>query len=344
MARPLIAQRDPDFRSILDKIQQRLRDLFETENAITLPLPATSMGGMEACLANLLEAGDDVVVGITGQSGERLCEAAHRIGALVTRVEAEPGSALDEAIIATTIKRVRPKVVALVHADVSTGVRQPIQEIAAVAHAHEALVVLDCVSSLAGIPVSLDDWGIDAAFSSTGQCLSCSPGLSPASFSDRAIERARKRFDPVRSWLLDLNVLARDQASPSEYCHSIPISSIFALDAALQRIEDEGMEVRVLRHKTVAKRLLEGLTEFGFKPFVGEAHRLPMLTCVILPETIRRTGEATFRHQLLDKYGIEVGGGLGSLDGQIWRIGLMGENARLTNVEVLLCALRQELG
>jgi alanine-glyoxylate transaminase/serine-glyoxylate transaminase/serine-pyruvate transaminase len=235
-------------------------------------------------------------------------------------------------------------VVALVHADVSTGVRQPIQEIAAVARAHEALVVLDCVSSLAGIPVSLDDWGIDAAFSSTGQCLSCSPGLSPASFSDRAVERARTRFDPVNSWLLDLNVLAYDQVSPIEYCHSVPISSIFALDAALQRIEDEGMLVRALRHEAAAKRLLEGLDEFGFKPFVRKAHQLPMLTCVILPKTIRRSGEAAFRHQLMDKYGIEVGGGLGSLDGEIWRIGLMGENARITNVEALLCALRHELG
>jgi alanine-glyoxylate transaminase/serine-glyoxylate transaminase/serine-pyruvate transaminase len=344
MAQPLLAQRDPDFRSILKKIQRRLRRLFETENALTLPLPTTSIGGLEVCLVNLLETGDEVVIGVTGESGERLCEVASRIGALVTRVDAEPGTILDEDLIATTIERVRPKVVALVHADVSTGVRQPIEKIAAMARTAGALVVLDCVSSLAGIPVAIDDWGVDAAFSSTGQCLSCSPGLSPASFSDRAVERARTRLTPVHSWLLDINVLADALSSPSKYCHSVPISSIFALDATLQRIEDEGMPVRTIRHNAAATLLLDGLAEFGFEPFVRESHRLPMLTCVRLPEKIQRSGEASLRHQLMDKYGIEVGGGLRSLEGEIWRIGLMGENARLTNVEALLCALRHELG
>jgi len=343
MARPLIAQRDPDFRSILSGVRRRLRVLFGTNNALTIPLPTTSSGGREACLANFLEAGDSVLLGIAGDSGERLCEVAQRTGARVTRVEAEPGTILDESAMLAAIERVRPRVVALVHGEASTGVQQPIQKIAEAARASDALVVLDCVTTLAGIPISLDEWGIDAAFSGTEQCLSCSPGLSPASFSERAIERARMRGTPMQSWLLDINVLADDLASEEDYCHTVPISPIFALEQALQIIEDEGMQNRRARHEAAAGRLLEGLAEFGFTAFVKEAHRLPMLTSVRLPESILRSDEASLRRRLFDHYGIVVGGGLGALAGQIWRIGLMGENARLTNVEALLCALRREL-
>jgi alanine-glyoxylate transaminase/serine-glyoxylate transaminase/serine-pyruvate transaminase len=298
---------------------------------------------MEACLANFLEAGDDAVVGIAGDSGERLCEVAYRTGARVTRVEAEPGTVLDKTAMSAAIERVRPKVVALVHGEASTGVQQPIQEIAEAARASGALVVLDCVTTLAGLPITLDDWGIDAAFSGTEQCLSCSPGLSPASFSDRAIERARTRRTPIQSWFLDINVLADDLASEEDYCHTVPISPIFALEEALQLIEDEGMHNRTARHEAAAGRLIEGLAEWGFTAFVDEAHRLPMLTSVRLPELVRRGDEASLRRRLFDQYGIDIGGGLGPLAGQIWRIGLMGENARLTNVEALLCTLRREL-
>ena len=344
MAQPLLPQCDPDFLAILEDVQQRLRKLFGTKNKLTTPLYSTSTGGMEACLANLLEAGDRIVVGVAGDSGEHLCEVARRIGAQITRVETEPGTILDPALMAASIERVRPTVVALVHGEASTGVLQPLQAIADAAHANEALVVLDCVYSLAGIPISLDDWGIDAAFSGTEHCLSCSPGLSPVSFSDRAIRRARTRRTPTQSWLLDLNLLADDLANQQTECHSVPISSIFALDESLKLIEDEGMTTRTARHVAAANLLLEGLAELGFSAFVDEGYRLPMLTSVRVPENTRCGNEANLRLQLFEKYGIEIGGGLGPLTGKIWRIGLMGENARLTNVEALLCALRHELG
>jgi alanine-glyoxylate transaminase/serine-glyoxylate transaminase/serine-pyruvate transaminase len=343
MAQPLIGHLDPEFLAILDGVQDRLRGLFGTRNRLTLPLPTPGSGGMEACLANLLEAGDDVVVGVAGTFGERLSEVARRIGARVTQVRTEPGTALDDGAMAETIERVRPRVATFVHAETSTGVLQPVEAIAAAARESGALVVLDCVTSLGGLPIQLDDWGIDAAYSGSQKCLSCPPGLSPVSFSERAIERARSRQTPVQSWFLDVQLLAGYFGSERIYHHTAPISAIFALDEALRLIEAEGMETRTARHEQAAAALIDGLRELGFEPLVDAAHRLPMLTSVRLPETVRRIGEASLRSQLLDKYSIEVGGGLGALAGEIWRIGLMGENARLTNVEALLCALRHEL-
>lgn len=343
MAQPLIGHLDPEFLAILDSVQSRLRRLFGTRNRLTLPLPTTGSGGMEACLANLLEARDDVVVGVAGTFGERMSEVARRIGARVTEVRTEPGRALDDASMTKAIRRVRPKVVAFVHAETSTGVRQPVEGIASSARECGALVVLDCVTSLAGLPIRLDEWGIDAAYSGSQKCLSCPPGLAPVSFSDRALDSVRARRTPVQSWFLDVQLLAGYFGSERIYHHTAPISAIFALHEALQLIEDEGMEVRASRHAQAAEALIDGLSQVGFTPLVDPLYRLPMLTAVRLPEDVRRAGEAGLRSQLLNKYRIEVGGGLGSLAGEIWRIGLMGENARLTNVEALLCALRREL-
>jgi len=340
----LIGPTDPNFVSILDDVEERLRRLFGTRNSLTLPLPTSGGGGMEACLANLLEAGDDIVVGVTGFFGERMSAFAHRAGARVSEVTAEPGAALEDALMAETIARLRPTVVALVHAETSTGIHQPVERIAEVARSHGALVVLDCVTSLGGMPVHLDDWGIDAAYSSTQKCLSCPPGLALASFSERAVERARSRRTPVQSWLLDIARLADCSEGEPGRGYTPPISSIFALNEALQLIEEEGMPTRASRHRAAADALTEGLAEFGFAPLVAAPNRLPMLVALRVPEAIRRAGEASLRRQLLDKYGIEISGGIGPLDGEIWRIGLMGENARITNVEALLCALRHELG
>jgi alanine-glyoxylate transaminase/serine-glyoxylate transaminase/serine-pyruvate transaminase len=344
IAQPLIGHSDPDFLAILEEVEERLRELFGTRNSLTLPLPTSGGGGMEACLANLLEAEDDIVVGVTGTFGERISEFARRSGARVCEVRAEPGAALDDAQMAEAIARLRPAVVALVHGETSTGVHQPVEPIAEVARNHDALVVLDCVTSLGGAPVRLDDWGIDAAYSSIQRCLSCPPGLAPASFSERAVEKARNRRTPVQSWLLDITRLADRPDGERTRRYATPISLIFALNEALRLIEEEGMPIRVTRHRAAADALIEGLAEFGFAPLVAAPHRLPALTTVRVPEAIRRTGEASLRRQLLDKYGIEISGGLGPLAGEIWRIGLMGENARITNVEALLCALRHELG
>jgi alanine-glyoxylate transaminase/serine-glyoxylate transaminase/serine-pyruvate transaminase len=345
LGQPLAGHLDPAFLALLDDVQAALRRLFGTGNAMTLPLSGTGSAGMEGCLVNLLEPGDHAVIGVAGVFGERMCEVASRCGARVTRVETEPGTALDANAMAEAIQRVRPRVVAFVHAETSTGVHQPVADIARAARDAGALLVLDCVTSLAGMPVEVDAWGVDAAYSGTQKCLSCPPGLSPASFSERAVERVRSRRTPVQSWYLDLKLLAGYVGRERAYHHTAPVSSIVALREGLRLVEEEGMEARAERHREAAAALLEGLGPLGFSPLVEEpSHRLPMLTSLRLPAALEGGAEAELRRRLLDRYGVEVGGGLGKLSGRIWRVGLMGENARLTNVESLLCALRRELG
>jgi alanine-glyoxylate transaminase/serine-glyoxylate transaminase/serine-pyruvate transaminase len=343
MSQPLVGHLDPAFLAALDEAQERLRRLFGTANPMTLPISATGSAGMETCFVNLVEPGDPVVVGVAGVFGERMCEVARRAGARVTRVDATPGTALDDAAMRRAIETVRPVVVACVHAETSTGVWQPVEGIAQAARDHGALVVLDCVTSLAGLPVALDAWGVDAAYSGTQKCLSCPPGLSPVSFSERAMQRVAGRRTPVQSWYLDLSLLAGYFGSERVYHHTAPVSAVLGLLEALRMVDEEGMEMRIARHAGAAEALVEAVEPLGFEPLVEARHRLPMLTALRLPESVRRRGEASLRRALLDRYGIEVGGGLGALAGEIWRIGLMGENARIINVEALLFALRKEL-
>ncbi len=343
MAQPLVGHLDPAFLELLDRVQAALRRLFGTQNELTLPLSATGSAGMEACLVNLLEPGDDIVVGVAGVFGERMAEVARRAGAHVTRIETEPGTPLSDDAMADAIARVRPRVVSFVHAETSTGVCQPVEVIARAARDAGSFVVLDCVTSLGGLPLSLDAWGIDAAYSGTQKCLSCPPGLSPVSFSARAVEHVRARKTPVQSWFLDVSLLAGYFGGERVYHHTAPISAILALAEGLRLVEEEGMEVRAARHRSAAEQLIEGVHPLGFTPLVAKPYRLPMLTTLRLPETLVRRGEAALRRALLERYGVEVGGGLGKLAGQVWRVGLMGENARVINVEALLFALRKEL-
>ncbi len=343
LALPMLGHLDPYFLAILDRVQAGLRRLFGTENRMTLPLSGTGSAGMEACLVNLLEPGDPVVIGVAGVFGERMCEVARRAGAQVTRVATEPGTILEDDAMAEAIARVPPRVVAFVHAETSTGVRQPVEGIARAARAAGALVVLDCVTSLGGLEVQLDAWGIDAAYSGTQKCLSCPPGLAPASFSEAALARVRSRRTPVQSWYLDVGLLGAYFGSERVYHHTAPIAMVQGLAEALQMIEEEGMEARIVRHREVGEALVEGLGAFGFRPLVDARHRLPMLTSLRLPDRFAPGQEAGLRRRLLERYGIEVGGGLGSLAGRIWRVGLMGENARLTSVESLFSALRREI-
>ncbi len=338
-ALPLVGHMDPVFLAVADRVQEQLRILFGTENRLTLPLSATGSGGMQACFANLIEAGDTVVVGVAGVFGERMCDVARRLGARVVRVETEPGTALEAASMAGAIERERPALVAFVHAETSTGVHQPVEAIAGAARAAGALVILDCVTSLAGLPVTLDAWGIDAAYSGTQKCLACPPGLSPASFGERALVRVRSRRTPVPTWYFDVELLAGYYGSDRVYHHTAPISAVLGLEAALERVREEGLEARAARHRRVAAHLVEGLETRGFTPLVAPEHRLPMLTSTRLPAPVTRRGEAEVRRALLDRHGIEVGGGLGKLAGSIWRIGLMGENARPEVVDRLLAAL-----
>jgi len=327
MAAPLMGHLDPEFLALLVEVQGHLRPLFGTANEMTMPLSATGSAGMEACLVNLLEPGDAIVVGVAGVFGERMCEVASRIGARVTAVRTEPGTILEDSQMAAAIEEVQPRVVAFVHAETSTGVCQPVAGIAANARAAGALVVLDCVTSLGGLPVELDAWGIDAAYSGTQKCLSCPPGLSPVSFSERALARVAERTRPVQSWYFDLNLLGGYFGTERVYHHTAPITSIFGLAEGLRIVDEEGMEARTNRHAEAGRFLVESLTELGFEPLVEEAHRLPMLTTVRLPKAVLEAGEAKVRALLLEQYRIEVSGGLGALAGRVWRIGLMGENA-----------------
>ena len=343
MARPLLGHLDPIFLSIVDDVQGRLRRLFGTENRLTIPLSATGSGGMEACFANLVEPGDDVLVGVAGVFGERMCDVAGRFGARVTRVETEPGTILDPDLACEAIARVRPRLVAFVHAETSTGVCQPVEAIARAARDAGALVVLDCVTSLGGLPISLDAWGIDAAYSATQKCLSVPPGLAPASFAPRALERLAQRRAPVPSWYFDLNLLGGYFGERRVYHHTAPVTAIAGLAEGLRLVEEEGIDARAARHRRAAARLVSGLERLGFEPLVAPAHRLPMLTAARLPAAGVRAGEAALRRRLLERHGIEVGGGLGKLAGQIWRIGLMGENARDEVVDRLLEAIEGEL-
>jgi alanine-glyoxylate transaminase/serine-glyoxylate transaminase/serine-pyruvate transaminase len=344
MSQPLVGHLDPFFLEVLDGVQQRLAALFGVSGGLTIPVSATGSGGMEACFANLLEPGDDVVVGVAGVFGGRMCEVASRMGANVTRVDAEWGTVLDDAAMLEAIERVRPRVVAFVHAETSTGVLQPVERIAGAARDVGALVLLDCVTSLGGIPVELESWGVDAAYSGTQKCLSCPPGLSPVHLAERALERVQSRTTPVQSWYLDATLLGSYYGSERVYHHTAPVSAILGLAEGLRMVDEEGMQTRALRHRGAAEALVDELAAFGFEPLVDEAHRLPMLTSLRLPAAVTDAGEAGFRRTLLERYGIEVGGGLGALASRIWRIGLMGENARIINVEALRFALRKELG
>ena len=342
MAQPLIGHLDPLFLELLDGIQADLRILFGTQNRFTLPLSAPGSAGMEACLTNLLERGDRLLVGVNGVFGGRMAEVGRRAGAEVSCVENAWGSPLDEKAMVEAIKTQRPHVVAFVHAETSTGVRQDPAVIAEAARKAGALVVLDCVTSLGGIPVELDHWGIDAAYSGSQKCLSCSPGLSPLSFSERALEKVRARTSPVQSWFLDVSLLDGYFGTERVYHHTAPISPLYGLKASLRRVVEEGMDARVRRHEEASGYLVEQMSRLGFEPLVAAECRLAPLTTLRLPEALSAAGEAALRRRLLDGHDIEVGGGLGELAGRVWRIGLMGENARIDSVDRLLEALASE--
>ncbi|MFP6641213.1 MAG: alanine--glyoxylate aminotransferase family protein [Myxococcota bacterium] len=343
MAQPLIGHLDPSFLELLDQVQQDLRVLFGTENRFTLPLSAPGSAGMEACLVNLLEPGDHALIGINGVFGGRMANVAERAGARVTRVESPWGQPLDPDAMARAIAEGEPDVVAFVHAETSTGVQQDPKTIARLARDAGSLVVLDCVTSLGGVAVELDGWGIDAAYSGSQKCLSCSPGLSPLSLSERALERVRSRKTPVQSWFLDVSLLDGYYGSQRIYHHTAPISAIYGLAAGLRRVLEEGMPARIARHREAAAALIARLGKLGFEPLVNAKDRLPPLTTLCLPATVPPNTEAALRARLLSSHGIEVGGGLGQLAGEVWRVGLMGENARIDCVERLAVALESEL-
>jgi alanine-glyoxylate transaminase/serine-glyoxylate transaminase/serine-pyruvate transaminase len=333
--RPVLGHLDPDFLVVLDEIADRLRAVFRTTNALTLPISGTGSAGMEACLVNLLEPGDRAIIGVNGVFGERMCEVARRCGADVIRVEAPWGHAIDpQQLLDARQANPQARVLAVVHAETSTGVENEIAPLA-VLQLTDTLLVVDTVTSLGGIPVDVDAWGVDAVYSGTQKCLGVPPGLSPVSFSARAVERIRARTAPPQSWYLDLGLLADYVGSARRYHHTAPISMLYALHAGLGVLLDEGLDASHARHRHAGALLQDALPDLGFRPFAQE-RRLPQLTSVWLPDG---ADDAKLRGELRVRYGIEVGGGLGELAGKGWRIGLMGHSARERSVVALLGAL-----
>jgi alanine-glyoxylate transaminase/serine-glyoxylate transaminase/serine-pyruvate transaminase len=341
MSAPLLGHLDPAFVAMMEEVKDLLRFVFATTNPLTIPISGTGSAGMEACLVNLLEPGDEFVVGVNGVFGTRMAEVAERAGAVVRRVEAPWGNVIRaEQIEAALTNCTRPKLVAVVHAETSTGAWQPLPEIAKLAHDHGALVLADCVTSLGGVPVLIDEWGIDAAYSGTQKCLSCPPGLSPVTFGPRAVDVVKTRKSKVQSWYLDLSLLAQYWGEERVYHHTAPITMNYALREALRLVVEEGLEARFARHVRNHEALAAGLAPLGLGLAAEAGRRLPMLNAVTVPDGV---DEARVRGRLLKEQGIEIGGGLGPMKGKVWRIGLMGESSRSSHVLVVLAALEDAL-
>jgi len=341
MATPLIGHLDPQFLEIMDEIKIMLQKTYQTQNQLTFVVSAPGSAGMETCLVNLLEPGDEALICVHGVFGNRMADIVERCGARLIRVEAPWGSPIDPQQVEEALRTCQPKLVALVHAETSTGVLQPLEEISEMVHRAGALFVVDAVTSYCGTQLKVDDWGIDAIYSGSQKCLSAPPGLSPVSFSDRAVEVLEKRKTKVQSWFLDLTMVKNYWAGAKRaYHHTAPVSAMYAMREALRLVLEEGLEARFERHRRNHELLREGLEPMGFEFLVEAPYRLPMLNAVKLPPGLN---DAAMRSRLLQEYNIEVGGGLGAFAGKIWRIGLMGNSSTPNHVHQLVGALEEIL-
>jgi alanine-glyoxylate transaminase/serine-glyoxylate transaminase/serine-pyruvate transaminase len=365
MAAPTLGHLDPDFLEIMTETQSLLRAVFQTENPLTMPVSGTGSAGMQACFANLVEQGDPVAVLVNGVFGTRMVDCAARLGADVIPIEVEWGraaqpEAFEEALKdkqpklvsvvhaetstgvcqPLTLKDKQPKIVSVVHAETSTGVCQPLTDIVAIAKEHGALMMLDCVTSLGGLEVAIDSWGIDAAFSGTQKCLSCPPGLAPLSFSETAAAKMRARKTKVSSWYLDLTMVSEYWGAQRKYHHTAPVNMIYALREALRIVLEEGLEARIARHRLNHEALVAGIEGMGLRMLVPPEERLASLNAVCIPDGAEDLGT---RRALLGQFGLEIGAGLGPLAGKIWRVGLQGHSATERNVRLFLTALESVL-
>jgi alanine-glyoxylate transaminase/serine-glyoxylate transaminase/serine-pyruvate transaminase len=341
MMAPVLGHLDPDFLHIMDETKDLLRAVFRTQNEETIAVSGTGSAGMEAAVGNLIEPGERAVVCICGFFGDRIAEMASRYGAEVTRVEAEWGRIIEPEAVEAALKAAgRTKLVAIVHAETSTGIHQPLEDIVRLAHEHGALLVADTVTSLGGCEVAVDDWGIDACHSASQKCLSCPPGMAPLTLSPRAAAALRSRETKVRSWYLDMTLLDNYWGGKRAYHHTAPMTMVYALREGLRLVLEEGLEARVDRHQRNAQALRAGLEAMGLALHAQEGYRLPLLTAVRIPEGIE---DVKLRRALLYGHNIEIGGGLGPLAGMVWRIGLMGVSSSAENVLAVLAALEQEL-
>lgn len=337
---PILGHLDPAFLQVMDETMDLLRQVFRTRNELTIPISGTGSAGMEAAIVNLVEPGDPVVVAIAGYFGERMAEVARRAGAEVVPVQAEWGRLVDPAAVEEAVRRSGARVVAAVHVETSTGILQPIPPLADVARRCEALLVVDAVASLGGVPLDVDGWGIDLCYSGSQKCLSVPPGLAPLTAGGRARARIAARRTRARSWYLDLSLLQTYWGAERIYHHTAPVSMIYALREGLRVVAEEGLEARCARHRNNAETLCQGLEQMGLRLFVQEGYRAPTLTTVGVPEGI---DDLAVRRRLLQEHNIEIAGGLGPLRGKVFRIGLMGEGSTARNVRTFLAAFEAAL-
>lgn len=341
LAQPTIGHLDPAFISIMDTLKEQLKELMVTNNALTLPMSGTGSAGMETCFANLVEPGDRVLILANGVFGKRMQDVATRLGAEVDVLDFAWGTPVVVEDVAARLQEHPYALVGVVHAETSTGVGNPVEAIGPLVRENGALFLVDAVTSLAGMPVPVDAWGIDALYSGTQKCLSCPPGLSPVSFSERAVNKLQARAGQVPNWYLDLTQIVNYWSGEKRsYHHTAPINMLYGLCEALALVLDEGKDAVYARHRAAHAQLAAGLQELGLTFLVEEASRLPMLNAVEIPEGV---DEAALRAALLNRHRIEIGAGLGPLAGKVWRVGLMGHTARPEYVERLLTALKAEL-
>ncbi|MCG8028271.1 MAG: alanine--glyoxylate aminotransferase family protein [Candidatus Thiodiazotropha taylori] len=335
LARPTIGHLDPVFVDMMEQTKSLLQYAFQTENALTMPVSAPGSAGMETCFVNLVEPGDKVIVCQNGVFGGRMKENVERCGGTAIIVEDEWGKAVDlEKVEEALQSNSDAKVLAFVHAETSTGARSDAKELVELAHRHDCLTIVDSVTSLGGSELKVDEWGIDSIYSGTQKCLSCAPGISPISFSERALDKVRNRSSKVQSWFLDLNLVMGYWGGGQKraYHHTAPVNGLYGLHEALCILQNEGLENSWARHRKMHNALKAGLEAMGLTFIVDEAHRLPQLNAVSIPEGV---DDAAVRGRLLNEYNLEIGAGLGALAGKVWRIGLMGHSARAENI--LLC-------
>ena len=340
MATPLVGHLDPDFLEIMDETMDMLKRLFQTKNALTIPVSGTGSAGMEAALCNVIEEGDEVLVCVNGVFGGRMGDIVGRCRGKLTALDVDWGRIIPPEKVKAALEAGRPKIVAIVHAETSTGVLQPLEEIGQMVREHDALFLVDAVTSLAGTPVEVDEWGIDICYSGTQKCLSCPPGLAPITFNDRAMEAIRNRKSEVQSWYLDMSMIERYWGLDRAYHHTAPISMIYAFHEALRVIHEEGLDNRFQRHIANGAAMAAGLEAMGLKLLAQEGYRCPMLTTVGIPSGITDTN---VRKKLLNRYLVELGGGLGDFKGKAWRVGLMGYSSTKRNVLCFLSALESIL-
>jgi alanine-glyoxylate transaminase/serine-glyoxylate transaminase/serine-pyruvate transaminase len=343
MARQTIGHLDPAFIDMMDETKQMLKYAFITENELTMPISAPGSAGMEACFANLVEPGDKVIVCINGVFGTRMKENVTRVGGEAIIINDEWGKPVDsQKVEQALIDNPDTKIVAFVHAETSTGAISDAKSICKLAQQHSCLTIVDAVTSLAGSELRVDEWGIDAIYSGSQKCLSAMPGLSPVSFSDKAINKFTHRKTPVTSWFLDLNLVMGywGKGAKRAYHHTAPVNTLYGLHESLVMLTEEGLENSWSRHRENHILLKTGLSELGISYLVDESSRLPQLNSVYIPEG---SDDAKVRSSLINDFNIEIGAGLGDLTGKIWRIGLMGHTSRKENVELCLSALKDVL-